>query len=64
LKLCPAPHAFLIVIRYSRFTAKEVSALDVLPITFGEQYFDHAFVVITHVDNDVTDADFRNACRE
>ncbi|XP_060602315.1 GTPase IMAP family member 9-like [Ruditapes philippinarum] len=64
LKLCPAPHAFLIVIRYSRFTAKEVSALDVLPITFGEKCFDHAIVVVTHVDNDVTDADFRNACRE
>ncbi|XP_060607786.1 GTPase IMAP family member 9-like [Ruditapes philippinarum] len=64
LKLCPAPHAFLIVIKYNRFTAEEVSALDVLQITFGEQYLDHAIVVVTHVENDVTDADFSNACRE
>ncbi|XP_060602306.1 GTPase IMAP family member 9-like [Ruditapes philippinarum] len=64
LKLCPEPHAFLIVIKYSRFTAEEVSVLDVLAITFGEQYIDHAIVVVTHVDNDVTDADFRDACRE
>jgi hypothetical protein len=64
LNLCPEPHVFLIVIRYSRYTTEEVSALDVLQITFGEQYFDHAIVVVTHVGNDVTDADFRNACRE
>lgn len=64
LKLCPAPHAFLFVIKYSRFTAEELSALDVLKISFGEQYLDHAIVVVTHVENDVTDADFSNACRE
>jgi hypothetical protein len=64
LNLCPAPHAFLIVIKYSRFTAEEVSAFDVLKITFGGQYLDHAIVVVTHVDNDVTDDEIDNACRE
>jgi hypothetical protein len=37
--------------------------LDVLQIAFGEQYLDFAIVVVTHVDDDVTDADFNNDCR-
>jgi GTPase Era involved in 16S rRNA processing len=64
LKHCPAPHAFLIVVKYDRFTKEEVSVLDVLGITFGEQYLDHAIVVVTHVEKDVTDAEFSDACRE
>ena len=63
LKLCPRPNAFIIVFKFDRFTAEEKSVIDVLRITFGDQFFEHAIIVVTHVQNGVSDTEFNDACR-
>ncbi|XP_053382005.1 GTPase IMAP family member 9-like [Mercenaria mercenaria] len=54
IKLCPNPHAFLIVLNGStRLTQEELSTVDVLRIIFGEQCLKKAIIVLTHIENNL-----------
>ncbi|KAK3587050.1 hypothetical protein CHS0354_008078 [Potamilus streckersoni] len=48
--LSPGPHAFLIVLKPGRFTEEEERTLEILMITFGPNFTDHAIIIYTHLD--------------
>ncbi|XP_053380816.1 GTPase IMAP family member 7-like [Mercenaria mercenaria] len=65
LNICNNPHAFLLVMRDDcRYTEEELSTADVLEITFGPEFFQHAIVVFTHVENKITDQEFEDELKE
>ncbi|XP_053381737.1 GTPase IMAP family member 9-like [Mercenaria mercenaria] len=60
IKLCPNPHAFLIVLNGStRLTQEELSTIDVLRIIFGEQCLTRAIIVLTHIENNEDETQLR-----
>ncbi|XP_053391097.1 GTPase IMAP family member 9-like [Mercenaria mercenaria] len=60
IKLCPNPHAFLIVLNGStRLTQEELSTIDVLHVIFGEQCLKRAIIVLTHIGNNVEETQLK-----
>jgi len=46
----PGPHAFLLVLEPTRFTAQEHEAVEYLSIIFGAQAINHTIIIFTHDD--------------
>jgi GTPase Era involved in 16S rRNA processing len=51
----PGPHAFLLVLRFSRLTDEEKNVVTWLQSIFGSKMMEHTIVVFTGMDNLVAD---------
>lgn len=60
-KMAPNPHAFLVVFSgASRLTQEELLTVDMLTLMFGENFFNHACVVFTHIKEKIPEEDFKS----
>ncbi|XP_067310249.1 GTPase IMAP family member 8-like isoform X2 [Pseudorasbora parva] len=61
----PGPHAFIIVIRWGRFTEEEKNTIKQLKEVFGENIIKYTLIIFTHIDpleENKTTKDFLQDC--